>query len=244
MHFCPCVVQRRDAEEHVVPCLAVVVLLRLAGADQGEVVVQDRLGKAGGAGGKVDGRMVRLLQGYRRRVRGAEAHQLPAVLRIGRLVPAHEKHHPHLGQLVRNGVHPADKLRPEHQGLHVRQLQAVLDLVAGVPEIHRHGDTARLEDAEVHRQPLQAVHHQDGHLGPPPGVPAEQEVGKLVGPPVELLPAHSPPVGGVGPGALDEAGLPPGDGLVPLLRGAQLHQRRLRAVEPGVSLQKICNDHR
>ena len=174
---------------------------------------------------------------------GTEAHQLPAVLRVGGLVPAHKEHHPHLGQLPGNSVHAADKFRPEYQSLHVRQLQAVLDFVAGIPEIHGYGDAPRLEDSEIHRQPLQTVHHENSNLGPPPGVPAEEKVGEAVGPPVKLLPGQGAAVGGVGPGVLDEASLPPGDGAVPLLRRAQLHQRRFRAEEPGVALQKICDNH-
>ena len=220
-----------------------VALLRLAGGRQGPVVVEDGLGEAGGAGGEVDGGVVRLLQGHRRRAGGAEAHQFQAVLRIGGRIPAHKEHHPHLGQLVLNGVYPAHKLRPEDQDLHVRQLQTVLDLLAGVPEIQGHGDAPRLEDAEVHRQPLQTVHHQNTHLGPPLHAPAEQQVGKAVGPAVKVPPAQGPAIGGVRLGALNEAGLPPGDGPVPLLGGVDLHQRRLRPVEPGVAFQKLRNDH-
>ena len=180
--------------------------------------------------------MVRLLQGHRRRAGGAEVHQADAVLGIGRGSPAHKEHHPHLGQAAGDGVHPLYKLRAEHQHLHVRQLQAVLDLLRGVAEVQWHGDAPGLQNAEIHRQPLQAVHHQYPHLGPPVHAPAQQQVGEPIGPAVKVLPAHGPAVGRVGLCALNEAGLPPGDGLIPLLRGAQLHQGSLQSVEAGVSL--------
>ena len=77
------------------------------------------------SGGEVDGGVVRFLQGHRRRAGGTEAHKPPAVLGVGWLVPARKEHHAHLGELSGDGVHAADKLRAEDQGLYVRQLQAV-----------------------------------------------------------------------------------------------------------------------
>ena len=100
MHLGPGVVEGRDAEKHVLPLLPVVVLFGHAGADQGPVVMQNRLGEAGGAGGEVDGGVVLLAEGHRRRAGGAEAHHPQAVLGVGRPLPAHEEHGPHLGQAV------------------------------------------------------------------------------------------------------------------------------------------------
>ena len=142
-----------------------------------------------------------------------------------------------------DGVHPPDELRAEDQDLHIRQLQTIFDLVGGIAEVHRYRDAPRLQDAEVHRQPLQAVHHEDAYLRPPLHAPAEEQVGEAVGPAVEVPPAQSPAVGRVRLGALNEAGFPPCNSLVPLFRRAQLHQCGLRPVEPGVPLQKIRNDH-
>ena len=57
----------------------------------------------------------------------------------------------------------------------------ITDFLEGVPEVQGHRDAPRLQDAEVHRQPLQAVHHQDAHLAPPLHAPAEEQVGEAVG---------------------------------------------------------------
>ena len=75
-------------------------------------------------------------------------------------------------------------------------------------------------------------------------LPAGQEqVGESVGPAVKILPAQLPAVGGIGGGCFDQVKIPPGNGLVPLLRGAQLHQGAFAAVEPCILFQKVRNDH-
>ena len=149
----------------------------------------------------------------------------------------------HPAQIGKDGLQPVDELRAEHQGLHIGQIQTVANLVGGIAEVHGDGQTARLQDAEIHRQPLQAVHQQDAHFGAPLQSPAEQQVGKAVGLLVKLAPGDLPAVGLVRAVALDEAELPPGGGLVPLLRGVDLHQGRLVPVQPGVALQKVCDNH-
>ena len=70
------VVERRDAQEHVVVGLAVVALLHLGGLREALVVVEDRLGKARGAGGEVDGRVLVLGEGHARVGGGAQGCQL------------------------------------------------------------------------------------------------------------------------------------------------------------------------
>ena len=244
VHLGAGVVQRRDAQEHVVAGLAVVVLLHLAGAHQRAVVVQYGLGEARGARGEVDGRVVRLGQLHRRRAGGAEGGQLHAVLGVGgRRGVAHEEQRFDLGQVAHDGVHAGNELRPEHQHLDVGKIQAVLNLVAGIAEVHGNGDAAGLEHAEVDGQPFQAVHQQDAHLGAPLDAPAEQQVGKAVGAAVKIPPAHLAAVGDAGMGAFDQIEVAPGDGVVPLVGGIDLHQRGLGTVQPGVSLQEIRDDH-
>ena len=167
MHFRAGVVEGRDAEKHIVPGLAVVVLLREAGAVQRPVAVQNRLGEAGGAGGEVDGGQVLLVQGDRGSAGGAEAHETDAVLGVGRAVLADEEHGVQLLHLALHLVHPLHKLRTEDQHLHVRQVKTISDFLGGVSEIHGHGDAAGLQNAKIYGKILQAVHHEDGHLGAP-----------------------------------------------------------------------------
>ena len=144
MHFRAGVVQGRDAQENIVPGLAVVLLFSAAGADQRQMVVEDGLGEAGGAGGKVNGRVIGVRQLHRGRAGGAEVGEAHTVLAVGRSAAPHEKQHFHLVQAADNGVHPGDELRAEHQHLHIRQVQAIFDLVAGIAEVHGDGDAAGL----------------------------------------------------------------------------------------------------
>ena len=59
-------VQRRDAEEDIVPGLVMVMLLGYAGTDKCLVPVQDCFWKAGRAGGKIDCCIVVFVQRDRR----------------------------------------------------------------------------------------------------------------------------------------------------------------------------------
>ena len=243
VHLGAGVVQRRDAQEHILAGLPMVVLLRFAGGEQGTVVVQDRLREAGGAGGKIDRGIVRLRKRHRRRAGGAEAHEPHAVLRIARAVRAHEEHHAHQGQIAGDGVHPAHEFRPEHQHFHIRELQAVFDLIAGITEIHRHGDAAGLQDSKVNGQPLQAVHHQNAHLCLPLHTAAQQQVGETVGTAVKIRPGHLPAVRRVGLRAFNELRFAPGNSPVPFFRRVDLNEADLTPVEPGISFQQFRDYH-
>ena len=68
------------------------------------------------------------------------------------------------GHTVDALLHAADELRPEEHGVHIRQVRAVLDFFGGIAVVHGHHQRAGLEDAEVDRQPLQAVHQKDRDL--------------------------------------------------------------------------------
>ena len=243
VHLGPRVVKGRNAEKHVLPGLAVVLLLHDAGLGQGLVGVQDGLWKARGARGEIDGRVVLRLHRHRGSAGGAIAHHLDAVLGVVRAAAAHKKLHPQPGVLPLNCVHPLGKLRAEHQHLHIRQVQAVANLLAGIAKVHGHCHAAGLEDAEIYRQILQAVHHQNCHLGAPLQPPAQQQIGKAVGLAVKVRPAHLPAIGGVRPGGLDQPRLPPGDCPVQLLGRTQLYQRALAAPQPRVPFQKIRDYH-
>ena len=244
VHLGPGVVQRRDAEENVVPGLAVVLLLGKAGVHQRAVPVQDGLGEACRSGGKIDGGAVVLLQQDRRRFKGAVGHEAVKMLGVGgqlRLA-ADKEAAAELVHGLRDLLEPIDEFTPEHQDLHVGKLQAVGDLIGGIAEVERDGDAARFQDPKIDGQPLQAVHHQDADFGPLPDAAAEQKIGHAVGFFVKTPPGQVPAVGGVGTG-FNEARLPPAFGLVALVGGVDLHQRNLSAVQSCVSLQKVRDYH-
>ena len=129
------VIERRDAQEHVVVGLAVVVLLHLGGLREALVVVQDRLGEARRAGGEVDRGVLVLAERDARVRRGAQARQLAVALRPGGAVVAHkEEQAPRLDALG-DLLHAPDELRAKHEDVHVGLVQAVLDLVRGVAKV-------------------------------------------------------------------------------------------------------------
>ena len=149
VHFRAGMVQGRNAEEHVAAGLPMMMLFRHASADEGTVLVQDGLGKAGGTGGKIDGRVVIVRKGHGRRAGRAKRHQPAAILGISRDLPAHEKQHLNAGNPVHDGVHAGYELRPENQHFHISQTQAIGNFIAGIAEVHGHGNAARLEDTKI-----------------------------------------------------------------------------------------------
>ena len=149
MHLGARVVQRGDAEEHIILTLAVVLLLGQARAHQCALAVQNGLGKARRAGAKVDGGVVILQQFHRRRGRaGVDDEALHIVRKIGRVV-AHEKEVADAIEPLHHLRYAAHKLRPQHQHRRIRQVKAVGDLLGGVAEVHRHRQRAGLEHTEV-----------------------------------------------------------------------------------------------
>ena len=243
VHFRPRVIERRDAEEHVVLCLPMVMLLGHAGADKRLVPVQDRLWKAGRAGGEIDRCVVVFIQRNRRDARRAEAHESAAVLGIVRHVPSHKQPEPHARQTLLNRIKTRNKFRPENQNLHVRQLQTVGNFIGRIPEVERNGDAPGLENAEINRQPFQTVHQQNADLRAAPDIPTQKKVGEPVCPAVKIPPGQLPPVRRVGLCLCDQTCLAPGDGAVAFFRRVDLDQRNIRPVKSCIPFQKIRNDH-
>ena len=59
------------------------------------------------------------------------------------------------------GFDAPDKFRTENYHVDFGQLRAIQNFCGIVAEVERHGNRARLEHAEINRQPLQAVVHQN-----------------------------------------------------------------------------------
>ena len=188
VHLGARVVERRNAEEHVVLRLAVVRLLHAAGVHEGVVLQDDGLGEARRAGAEVDGGLVVVVEGYGGSARGAVAHEVAVGLREGGAVVAHVEAQPGAGNAVYDLLHAADELGAEDKGVGVGELEAVLYLVRGVSEVERHGEASGAQHAEVYGQPLKAVHEKDGHLVTLLEPAAEEEVREAVRLLVELAP--------------------------------------------------------
>ena len=69
-----------------------------------------------------------------------------------------------VGDIVRDLFDTADKFRTENQDVRFSQIDAVFNFICGITEIERDGDSSGLEDAEIDRKPVQAVHQKDRDL--------------------------------------------------------------------------------
>ena len=76
----------------------------------------------------------------------------------GRRVPAEVEKAANARDLVVNRFDATDEFRPEDQVVDFGQFEAIFDFVRRVTEIHRNGDRARFQRAEVDREPFEAVH--------------------------------------------------------------------------------------
>ena len=246
VHLGAGVVERRDAEEHVVVLLAVVGGFGKAGIGQRAVGVQNGLGEAGSAGGEIDGGVVVFFQHHGRGALGAVVHQLAVGFGKGRHVRTHVEQGAHAAKaarLVEQGLDAAREFRAEDQHVHVRKVEAVGDFFRGVAEVQRHGKAARLEDAEIDGEPFKAVHQEYAHLGSALDAARKQEVGKAVGLGVELGPGELAAVREVGAGVLDKAEVAPRHGVVAFLGGVDLHKGHFIAGKAGVFFKEVSDDH-
>ena len=244
VHLGTGVVQRRDAKEHVGACLPVVCLLRLAGGNQRGVAVEDRLGESGGAGGEIDGGVVRIGNLHRRGHGGAVMNHRGIMVGVFRCLGllAHEEPVMDQGDLVLHLAHTGDEFRAEDHHRAIRQIGTVADLLGAVAVVHGHGQSAGLQNTEIDRQPLQTVHKQDRYPIAPADAAGEEEVGKAVGVLVKGSPRHLAAVL-LALCRLNEAVFVPGQLLLRLVLGRDLRQGDLAGVESGVSFQEIGDWH-
>ena len=235
-------VQRRNAQEHVIVGLLVVCLFRFHGVGKAAVQVQNGLGEAGGAGGIIDGTGIFIRQRHFGIVGGAEGDHLVIAVRKGGAVFPYIEQVFHLGDAVADLFHTADEFRAEDEHGAVRLIQAVLDFICGIAVIegHRHGTGA--QGAKVYRQPFQAVHQKDSHLIAFLQAAGEQQVGEAVGLFFEFLPGDFPAEGFARLG-LHEGLFPPGDAAFGLEAGVDLHQRHFIGVEICIFCQYFGNGH-
>ena len=219
-----------------------MVLLHFGRVHQRPVLVQDGLGKACGAGGKIDGAVVVVLQAHKGRGACTVHHQLIIAFRESGAGVAHEDQHAGRAQPVGYGFDAADEFRSEEHHVHVGQFRAVEDLIRRVAEVEGHRDGPAFEDAEIDGQPFQAVHHQDGHFLSPADAALQQHVGHAVGLFVEYAPGDLTAVSLAG-GRLDQVVFLPGNVPVVFLLGVQFHEGDFTAVQLAVALQVIGDGH-
>ncbi len=195
VHLGAGMVQRRNAEEIVAPRLAVMMLLGHARRGQAAVGVQDGLGETGGAGREVQRRLILVGDVDPRRGCGTIGRQPVITLGKGWAIGADEDPLPDPGHPVADRLDPADEFGPEHQQVGLGQVETVGDLLGGVAVVQRHRHRPGPQDTEIQRQPLQAVHQQQGDLVTFVDIFAHQQIGTAGCHLVELAPCHLPAVG-------------------------------------------------
>ena len=219
-----------------------VLLLHLRSLGQTPVLMEDGLGEAGGAGGEIDRAIVVVGDEDLGRRRGAIGRQLAITLGKGGAVVPYVDEQTALAELGLDALNTANELRAKDQNLNLGQVGAVLDLIGGIAEVEGDRQSARLQNAEVDGEPLQAVIHQNGNLVTLLHAPGNEHVGKTVGLLIEHIPGNLPSVGLVS-GRLDQIILLPGHPAGLLDLRVQLNQSHFIAIELDVAFQKIDNRH-
>ena len=242
VHFCSGMVQRRDAEKGVVPGLPVMFLLDAARVHQAPVAVHDRLRKSRRAGGKVDRRLIVVAERDRGRLGRAVRNERSVRLGETGTILADVEQTFDLRHASADAFDPPGEGGTEDQYFDVRQIHAIPDLLGGVAEVQRHRHRTALEDAEVDRQPLQAVHQQYADFRSAPDAPRQQKVRHPVGLGVELAPGDLR-TEGIGRAGLDERVLLPGQMTVFQFLRIDLHQCHTVSVQPGVLFQYFGDRH-
>ena len=242
MHLCAGVVERRDAEEHIVLGLAVVILLDLAGMHQALVIVQDRLREARRAGGEIDRSIVRIGQDDRRRIARTVCGQRVIAFRKAGTALSDIEQHPVIAERIDDLLDSADEFRPEHQNRDIRQPDTVFDLVCGIAEIQRNRQRTDLQDAEIDRQPLDAVHQKNADLVALLHAARYQEMRESVCFFVKDLPGDLAAVV-IWAARLDQFIFLPCDAARLDHGGVQLDQRGIVAVERCILFQYISDRH-
>ena len=219
-----------------------VRLFHPGGVDQAAVLVQDSLREAGGPGGKIDRRVVVLGQLAGRETGVGFVDQFQQVLRKGRAAGAFV-HQRHIGHIVRDFLNPADEFRPENQHVAFGKLQAVFNFTRGIAEVHRHHHGAGFQNAEIDRQPVEAVHHQNRYLAALADIVAAQHIGNPVGFLVKNRPGHFPAVVRLFHAGLHQFEFVPGNPAGFRLIRVDFHQGHVVRPFPGISFQQVNNGH-
>ena len=242
VHFCTRMVQRRDAEERVLPGLLVVILFHRAGMDKAAVTVHDRFRETCRAGGEVDRRVIVVGERNGGRFAGTVGDQTGIGFRKGWAIFANIQQCFDPGQTVADGFHPAGELRTEDQHFHVRQIQTVFDLLRRITEVQRHRHGSAFENTEVDGQPFQTIHQEDPHFRAALDVAGQQKVRHPVRFAVKFTPGdlRAEAVRGAG---FDKGIFTPGGVTFLQFLRVDLDQRNVLTELLRIPFQNFCNRH-
>ena len=135
-----------------------------------------------------------------------------------------------------------DELWTEQDHIDLGEFGAVENFIGIVTEIERHGDRTGLEHAEINRQPLKAIVHEDRNLIALAHPAFEQKIGATIRLFVEHAPSDLASIRHETIGFDQIIFLPTGAPTVGL-GGIEFHERNFIAVEFGVALQVFHHRH-
>ncbi len=166
VHFRAGVIKRRDTEKIILTRLLVVIHFHFAGEHQGAVRMKNRLGKTGGAGGKIYGGVILVGKLNFRSHRGtARRERVITFGKHGAVLPQKQPYF-YVWNPLPDRLNSPRKLRTKNQYIAFGQVEAVFYFLFRIAVVERHGDGAGFQDAEINRQPLQTVHEQNSDLVP------------------------------------------------------------------------------
>ena len=223
MHLRARVIEGRDAKEHIVLGLGMVILLHHCRVHKASVLMDDRLGEACGSRGEINRRVVIIGQLDMGALGGAIRNQIIVALREGGTVLTYVE--PGLDALYARAdlLNTSRKFRTEDNEIRVGKLKTVFDLVCGITVIQRNRQCTRLEDTEVNGKPFNTVHQKDGDLVTLLYASGQEQIGKTVCLFIEITPGDLAAIRLVGI-RLDQRVFLPGKAGLLFQLGIDLHK--------------------
>ena len=157
------------------------------------------------------------------------------ILRVARAGIADEEQKMVGVKVVDDILNASDKLGTIEKDIRIRFIDAVFDLIGSVAEIQGDSNSSRLQDAEIDRQSLQAVHQKDRDFLAFLNATGHQEIGNTVRLLVKDRPGDLAAVE-LAPCRLYELILLPCDSLALCYGRIDLHQGDIISVKLAVSL--------
>ncbi len=141
-----------------------MILLNSCGMGKASVTMQDRLRKTGRTGAEIDCTEIVIRKRDVRACAGIIACDETVIFCERRALLTYIDKCTVLVECRLDILDTGDELRTEEEDIQFCQVRAVEDLIRCVAEVKRNCERAGLQDTEVDREPLEAVHHEDTDL--------------------------------------------------------------------------------
>ena len=141
-----------------------MLLLDSCGMHQASVTMQDRLRETGRTGAEINSAEIFIRDRDIRACAGIITCDQAVIFCKRRALLAYEDESTVLVKCRLDVFDTGYELRTEEQDVQFGQIGAVQDLIGCITEIQRYCKGTGLQDTEVDREPLKAVHHEDTDL--------------------------------------------------------------------------------